>query len=229
MPLPGGRPGDPDHGPPGGRQRYPGHELHSQPGRADRGPIRFCVLRPAGDRRRHGPGRAAIGGEARPDAGHVPGAIRRARRRHRADPPQHGARLGGRRRPLAAVDHRGRHGQSASAACGEARDALEEGQGRRPRCPARCARPCRTPRTSSAAPRRQRRAEALAKRGLLLEQWDLDNIHADLERCGLAGSPTKVYRVQAIVLSKEGHTEIPPTEEGVRRLIHELVVDRTLG
>jgi electron transfer flavoprotein beta subunit len=63
----------------------------------------------------------------------------------------------------------------------------------------------------------------------LLEQWDLDNISADMMRCGLAGSPTKVHRVQAIVLTKEGYTEISPTEAGVQQLIHELVVDRTLG
>lgn len=75
----------------------------------------------------------------------------------------------------------------------------------------------------------QRRSAALKERGLLIEQWNLDDIHAELERCGLAGSPTKVFRVQAIVLTKEGFTEIPPTEEGVRQLIHELVVDRTLG
>ena len=75
----------------------------------------------------------------------------------------------------------------------------------------------------------RRRAGALNQRGLLIEQWNLDEIDADLSRCGLAGSPTKVYRVQAIVLTKEGHTEIPPTEEGVRQMIHELVVDRTLG
>ncbi|MCY2989382.1 MAG: electron transfer flavoprotein subunit beta/FixA family protein [Planctomycetota bacterium] len=73
------------------------------------------------------------------------------------------------------------------------------------------------------------RRQELREQGLLLEQWSLDDIGADLNRCGLAGSPTKVYRVQAIVLTKEGYTEIPPTEEGVRRLIHELVVDRTLG
>ena len=73
------------------------------------------------------------------------------------------------------------------------------------------------------------RRQELQERGLLLEQWSLDDIGADLNRCGLAGSPTKVYRVQAIVLTKEGYTEIPATEEGVRRLIHELVVDRTLG
>jgi len=75
----------------------------------------------------------------------------------------------------------------------------------------------------------RRRAEALAQQGLLIEQWGLDEIDADLSRCGIAGSPTKVYRVQGIVLTKEGYTEIPPTDEGVRRLIHELVVDRTLG
>jgi electron transfer flavoprotein beta subunit len=74
-----------------------------------------------------------------------------------------------------------------------------------------------------------RRIANLKEKGLLIEQWDLDDIGADLSRCGLAGSPTQVYRVQAIVLTKEGYTEIPPTEEGARRLIHELVVDRTLG
>lgn len=75
----------------------------------------------------------------------------------------------------------------------------------------------------------ERRQQSLKDRGLLLEQWNLDDIGADLNRCGLAGSPTKVYRVQAIVLTKEGHTEVQPTEEGVRQMIHELVVDRTLG
>jgi electron transfer flavoprotein beta subunit len=74
-----------------------------------------------------------------------------------------------------------------------------------------------------------RRCEALKQRGLLLEQWNLDDIHADLGRCGLAGSPTKVFRIQAIVLTKSGYTEVPANEQGVRQLIHELVVDRTLG
>ncbi len=74
-----------------------------------------------------------------------------------------------------------------------------------------------------------RRAEALKQAGLLIEQWGLDQIGAELDRCGIAGSPTKVYRVQSIVLTKEGFTSVAPTEEGVRQLIHELVIDRTLG
>lgn len=73
------------------------------------------------------------------------------------------------------------------------------------------------------------RCAHLRQQGLMIEQWDLDNIQADLERCGLAGSPTKVFRVQSIVLTKQGFTKIDPTEEGVRQLIHELIVDRTLG
>jgi len=69
----------------------------------------------------------------------------------------------------------------------------------------------------------------LNRQGKLLEQWDLEKINADFDRCGLAGSPTKVFRIQAIVLKKEGFTNIEPTEAGVKQLIHELVVDRTLG
>jgi len=45
---------------------------------------------------------------------------------------------------------------------------------------------------------------------LLIEQWDLDTIHADLMRCGLTGSPTKVHRVQAIVLTKEASPTYTP-------------------
>ena len=71
--------------------------------------------------------------------------------------------------------------------------------------------------------------ETLKQQGKLIEQWDLDNISAEINRCGLSGSPTKVFRIQSIVLKKEGFTNVEPTEAGVKQLIHELVVDRTLG
>jgi electron transfer flavoprotein beta subunit len=74
-----------------------------------------------------------------------------------------------------------------------------------------------------------KRVDDFQTRGLLMDQWSLDDVGADLQRCGLSGSPTKVYKVQAIVLTKEGYSEVPPTEEGIHQLIHELVVDRTLG
>ena len=78
------------------------------------------------------------------------------------------------------------------------------------------------------APDAPEAAEAEAQ-GDMLEQWGLDEIHADLQRCGFAGSPTKVFRIQSIVLKKEGFASVEPTEEGIRGLVHELIEDRTLG
>lgn len=62
-----------------------------------------------------------------------------------------------------------------------------------------------------------------------LEQWSLADINADLDRCGFAGSPTKVHKVTSVVLKTEGHTSIEATEEGVRALVAELVKDRALA
>lgn len=73
------------------------------------------------------------------------------------------------------------------------------------------------------------RVEALKNAGLFIEQWDLTDLAADLQWCGVTGSPTKVHRVQSIVLTKEGYTEIPASEEGVKKMIHELIIDHTLG
>jgi len=74
-----------------------------------------------------------------------------------------------------------------------------------------------------------KRLESLKMRGLLIEQWDLDYLGADLQWCGVSGSPTKVHRVQSIVLTKEGYKEVEPTEEGIRGLVQELIVDHTWG
>jgi electron transfer flavoprotein beta subunit len=73
------------------------------------------------------------------------------------------------------------------------------------------------------------RLETLRSAGTVIEQWDLDDIKADLNWCGLAGSPTKVHRVQSIVLTKEGFTAVAPTEEAISKMVHELIVDHTLG
>ncbi|GHT46211.1 electron transfer flavoprotein subunit beta [Planctomycetales bacterium] len=61
-----------------------------------------------------------------------------------------------------------------------------------------------------------------------IEMWDLDKIGAELERCGVSGSPTKVFKVQSVVLKKSGFTDVPPTKEGIGKLIQELVADKTI-
>ncbi len=72
-------------------------------------------------------------------------------------------------------------------------------------------------------------AEDLRNKKLLIEVWDLDHVEADLQWCGLSGSPTKVHRIQSIVLTKEGFSAVEPTEEGICGMVHELIEDHTLG
>jgi len=74
-----------------------------------------------------------------------------------------------------------------------------------------------------------KRAEALKARGLLIEQWTLDDIEADLSWCGRDGSPTKVKRIQSVVLKGSGHQEFQNTEEDISRLVHLLIEDHTIG
>ncbi len=71
--------------------------------------------------------------------------------------------------------------------------------------------------------------EALAKKGLLIEQWNLDDIDADLDWCGVSGSPTKVRRIQSIKLAGGEYRQFPPTDEGVAQLVEELIEEHTFG
>ncbi|MDR1483625.1 MAG: electron transfer flavoprotein subunit beta/FixA family protein [Planctomycetaceae bacterium] len=70
--------------------------------------------------------------------------------------------------------------------------------------------------------------DSYKSRGRLMEQWNLDDINADVNRCGISGSPTKVFRIQSVVLTKEGYTDIPPTQEGISTLIRELISIKTV-
>jgi electron transfer flavoprotein beta subunit len=72
-------------------------------------------------------------------------------------------------------------------------------------------------------------AEKLAERELLIDQWTLDDINADLQWCGMAGSPTKVNRIQSIVLTGGEYHEFAPTEDDCEKLVHELISDHTIG
>jgi electron transfer flavoprotein beta subunit len=69
----------------------------------------------------------------------------------------------------------------------------------------------------------------LEAKGLLIKQWDLDMLGADLQWCGRSGSPTKVHRIQAVVLTAKETKTITTTQEGIRDMVHELIVDHTIG
>jgi electron transfer flavoprotein beta subunit len=74
----------------------------------------------------------------------------------------------------------------------------------------------------------QRTAD-LAARGLLIPTLGADDLDVDPSRCGLAGSPTKVHRVAAVVLDRAGRQRVEPTREGLRALLAELRETRILG
>ena len=69
----------------------------------------------------------------------------------------------------------------------------------------------------------------LGAKGLLIKQWDLKFLEADLQWCGRDGSPTKVHRIQSVVLAAQDTKEVEPTQDKVDTMIHELIVDHTIG
>jgi electron transfer flavoprotein beta subunit len=75
----------------------------------------------------------------------------------------------------------------------------------------------------------RKEADALAQRGLLIQQWDLTSLEADLAWCGRSGSPTKVHRIQSVVLAAKESKDIAATEEGVAGMIHELIQDKVIS
>jgi len=69
----------------------------------------------------------------------------------------------------------------------------------------------------------------LSSKGLLIKQWDLDEIEADLTWCGRSGSPTKVHRIQSVVLAAKESKTIEPSDKGISDMIHELIEDKIIA
>ncbi len=69
----------------------------------------------------------------------------------------------------------------------------------------------------------------LEKKGLLIKQWSLDDIGADLNWCGRDGSPTKVHRIQSVVLTAKESKTVEPNQAGITNMIHELIIDKTIS
>ncbi len=75
----------------------------------------------------------------------------------------------------------------------------------------------------------QEQADALEQKGLLIHQWNLDDLKADLTWCGRSGSPTKVHRIQSVILAAKETKDVAPTDEGVAGMIHELIQDKVIS
>jgi electron transfer flavoprotein beta subunit len=65
----------------------------------------------------------------------------------------------------------------------------------------------------------------LAERDQKITVWSAADVGADYGRVGLAGSPTKVLKVNSVVLEANGSKEYEASPEGVSALVQELVQD----
>ncbi len=67
------------------------------------------------------------------------------------------------------------------------------------------------------------------KAGLLIKVWDVNDIDADIQRTGLVGSPTRVWKVHSVSLHTGESKQIESSEEGIKGLMEELINDHVLG
>lgn len=72
-------------------------------------------------------------------------------------------------------------------------------------------------------------SESALKRKNQLQLWDIEAIKADPELCGLSGSPTKVKKIESVVLKSAEIKMVENTAEAVAKMVHELIADHTLG
>lgn len=70
---------------------------------------------------------------------------------------------------------------------------------------------------------------SLKEKGLLIQQWDLDYVQADLKWCGRDGSPTKVHRIQSVVLEAKESKEVAAEAAAIADMVHELIQDNTIA
>jgi len=75
----------------------------------------------------------------------------------------------------------------------------------------------------------ERHCKTLEEKGLLIKQWELDCLGADLKWCGRSGSPTKVHRIQSVVLAAKENKTVEPSGRGIADMIGELIRDKTIA
>jgi len=69
----------------------------------------------------------------------------------------------------------------------------------------------------------------LAAHGLKIPVWSAADVAAEDSRVGLAGSPTQVHKINFVVLEARESKQVPPTPEGVKALIQELMHEYVVG
>ena len=69
--------------------------------------------------------------------------------------------------------------------------------------------------------------EDLKERDLLIEEWGAGELKIDKNRIGISGSPTRVKKIENIILTAKGFKEFKPTEGNIQELMRELSKEHT--
>ncbi len=64
---------------------------------------------------------------------------------------------------------------------------------------------------------------------LYIRTMTMDDLKLDEKRCGVHGSPTKVHKIESVVLGGGNHEMIEPNKNGLGYLIDKLMEDHILG
>lgn len=64
---------------------------------------------------------------------------------------------------------------------------------------------------------------------LNIGEWNAEYVGADLEQCGLSGSPTKVKTVENVVFTAKEARNVENTDDALEDLIKELITNHTIG
>lgn len=64
---------------------------------------------------------------------------------------------------------------------------------------------------------------------LSLKEWSLADINGDATRCGLAGSPTKVRKVENIIFQAKESKRFSANDDDIKSLVDELLANHTIG
>jgi len=64
---------------------------------------------------------------------------------------------------------------------------------------------------------------------LNLQEWSVDDVQADRQFCGLAGSPTKVKTIESVVFQAKESKKLSAADNEIEELIKELIANHTIG
>ena len=64
---------------------------------------------------------------------------------------------------------------------------------------------------------------------LKIEEWTAEDLNPDMNRLGMAGSPTKVKNIENVVLTQKESVVLSDKEEDINGLMKELIATHIIG